>query len=46
MLNIFLFGTLLGVLSHDYLDKCTLTGINGIQYYSDKHTTSFTPLDI
>ena len=39
MLNIFLFGTLLGVLSHDYLHNYTLTGIKGIEYYSDKHTT-------
>lgn len=37
MLTIFLFGTLLGVLSNDVLSKYIITGEKGIQYYAQAH---------
>ena len=43
MLNIFLVGTLLGVLSYDYLDNYMIIGIKGVEYYAEAHIT---PLNI
>lgn len=37
MLNIFLFGTLIGIFSYDYLDNYMYVGIKGVEYYKEAH---------
>jgi hypothetical protein len=39
MFTICLIGTLIGFLSYDYLDNYMITGIKGVEYYSEAHLT-------